>query len=448
MNEDSGSKEQEPGGVKPESGGEDVEKASAGAVVLPTLRSHQIMTLIGISFVLFEIVFVSLFAFQFWFPVDILWLGVPCVLLCAGFGHFLLSWLEGPEACRRLSFVWQGRPPLVYKRWLTLHDDAIQYGERFIRLEAIDELDLSMFANLIIKSRMVCGSQSGAPDVVLKMPFSVGDLAAQKRVIEHIRGVCPQVATNRKLESQLTSPVVKGQAFVQLIGVSVMAVLLLDLSTSAFYYLEVLKRYHLAHYEAVHGTAEQARVLLQKADDLFERHGVLSFVRDSFVGGGSGAGVLNEKALVLEKLGDSQQAIAVLNKALEKDPYNFRLYLHEARLLAANKQMLAARAQVADAELNHKDSLLTCMYMLALVKEMNPGQMDAFYKRYLENYGDTVFGDVPNWPPGGDKFLSERFYDTDMTFIFDILLHPTTPTKIYDLILPARVREDENAKGH
>lgn len=127
-----------------------------------TTAMHQGYTLIGFAFLVFEMGFLLLYTNTFWFDVDLIWLGAPAAMLAMVVAHFILLWLEGPGGCRFFAFIFRRKPPLVYRRWMRLndpeYDPGITFGERHLVWQAIDEIELTFWGNLLLSSRSLCGS--------------------------------------------------------------------------------------------------------------------------------------------------------------------------------------------------------------------------------------------------------------------------------------------------
>jgi hypothetical protein len=76
--------------------------------LITTQLSHQILILLGTAFVLFEIMFLTCYATDFWFACDLSFLGLPAIIASIVLAHCLLSWLESAAGCRFASAVCNG----------------------------------------------------------------------------------------------------------------------------------------------------------------------------------------------------------------------------------------------------------------------------------------------------------------------------------------------------
>jgi hypothetical protein len=399
----------------------------------PCSVGHQLLAVVGATFLLFEIVFIDLYSDNFWFSLNIQWLGVPTVLIIALLAHLLLLSLESRMACRWLRFIWQGRPPIVYRRWLAVDDTGITFGLRHLKWDAIDELTLTWLGNLQIKSRLLCGDGSDTPDIVLKLPFGVASQSDQSRVVDYIRNKNPGVIINQRLIKRLSSPVVKGQNFIQLAGGLMMSVVLLDVAHSSFHWLEMLKHYHLAHKTALAATADALKIAageLQRADDLRAHPLPISYASSQFFSKGiSAAGVLQTRSDALMSLNRPQEAIADSLSAVELRPKEFRGYLHLARLLHVNKNEDLARAKLKQAISEQENSLLPRLYLIASLHGQDPQRADSVYKETLKDLDESTFEGEPVWPPGGNRYVTALFYKPDFLFVFDRLLNSRAKTE-------------------
>lgn len=377
---------------------------------LPASKGHQLLTLIGFSFIFFEIIFVFLYSDEFWFSLDIRWLGIPVILLVAALSHFILLALQSDAACRFLQPLWKGRPPIAYTRWLTLDNDGFTYGIRHIKWSAVDEFFLTFFGNLEIRSDSFSGP-------VFKFPFGLALPQEQRAFFESAKERKPGLRSNARLEKRINSPIVRGQNFVQFLGAAMMAFVLLDLGYSSFSYLEMLKHYHLARTE---GSVEE----LRKGDEILEHPLPISWVTNRFIHNGpSGAGTFQARANAEIELGNLSAALIDADKAIAITPDNFRLHLFRARILTAQNENTEAKDSIDKAIENHKNSFLPRLYLIANAAKKSEDAKQKAYASSLAELGESTFGDEPHWPPGGNRFLSEVFYSDDIHFIFDQLLH-------------------------
>jgi hypothetical protein len=388
---------------------------------MPTSLTHQCIVLIGFTFVIFELFFLSLYIDKFWFNIDIKWLGIPAVFISLALAHFLLIWLESDFSCQAFSFLFQGKPPIVYRKWLAINNLSIRYGIRYMRKVAIEEIALTPFGNLLFKSRFVCGAEQKTSDVLIKIPFSVASLKNQKDFIANIS--VHDLVLNKRLTNAIKQKYIRGMGAVQNFGVLFMAVILLDLGYSSFYYLQMLKEYYLAQMEGKNNSVV-ASTHLNAGDLLLANVPKWSFASSRFVlSGPTAAHIYLTRSYALHNLQREQEAIASALDALDHYPTSFRINLYLVRLYTKNKQDKLAETQINEAIENHKHAFLPELYQIVIAKIFN-GDKEARekYNQSLTQLNEDVFADEPMWPPGGNRFLHEVFYSEDVQFIFDNLL--------------------------
>jgi tetratricopeptide (TPR) repeat protein len=397
-------------------------------LLLPASASHRLLALIGTTFVLFEIVFLFFYSENFWFDYNVVPWGIPVVLLVAGAAHLFLTFLESNYTTRRFWFFLQGKPLVVYRRWLALSDDGLAYGMKHVLFEAIDEVNLTFFGNLMILSRRTCGPNAERPDILVKFPFAAGWQQDQNRFIEALKSKRPDLKVNTRLEKRLKSKILKGQAYVQLAGALMMAVLLVDLGYSSFYFVDMLKDYYMARVCAIAGKTDEAERYLAKGD-LAESHPFqLSYITSRFMTvGASGASLHEARADALWALGKKKEAIASQQQAIVLNPDSLNVCLHQVRFLVDDGQYNEAESRLNEVLDKHKHALLPRLYMLAAVKDVAPERPKELYKSYMKQLSDDVFMDEPIWPPGGETFLHELFHSDDINFVFERLLGIKSP---------------------
>ncbi len=420
-----------------------LDPASVSNLYLRTTIAHQGYTLIGISFIVFECGFLILYSNQFWFNVDVVWLGVPAAIMAMAIAHLLLTWAESESGCNFFAPIWRRRPPCVYRQWLRLNEadlePGLSFGQRHVVWKAIDQVELTLWGNLRILSRALCGadstkayekpkffsfSRATSAEEILKFPFGVGMLADQKLVVDTMRHYNPALKLNDRLTKRIDAKEVKGTVYVQQLGVIFLFVVLMDVGLSMFSYLEMLKNYYLCESASISDqTAEQNKAprYFERAEALREHPLPVSWVSTKIMREGKVAsGLFQTRAEALWAIGRKDEAISSMRKSLELSPNSFRLNLRLARLLALSGHKKEAISQLNEAMKNHESALLPRLYMLALhpVKAR-----PRFYKMYLRDLDDELFGNDLMWPPGSHVFLQDVFYRDDLTFIFDRLLH-------------------------
>ncbi|HEY9791031.1 MAG TPA: bacterial transcriptional activator domain-containing protein [Candidatus Obscuribacterales bacterium] len=397
--------------------------AAAEQQNLTTSKGHQATTLIGATFVFFGIVFIGFYSNNFWFSLNLGWYGIPVVVLCAfiALGYLLL--LEGNFGCRLASPLLKGKPPVVFRQWVSVDGEGFQFGTRHVRFDAIDEVALTFFGNLEIRSRVICGEAQRKPDVIFKFPFAAAAQPEQQRFIQFVKDHRPSLLMNKRLEKTLTSPIVKGQNIISATGGAIMLLFLLDLGYSSSEFLEMLKHYYLADRAALSGQMQNAGQELRAGDNLRNHPLRFSWITNRILNiGHPAAGVSEARAEALWHMGRKDEAMAEVQKAIAFAPTAYRNYLHYARFLEESGRFPEAKEQMEKAGEQHKNHLLPKLYLIANAYEQKPELATTAYKQAMDDLNDKVFQEEPIWPPGGDTFLDEVFYRRDVYFIMDRLL--------------------------
>lgn len=399
-------------------------KGFSGVHLITTQLSHQIATLLGFTFVIFEIIFLTCYATDFWFAADLSWFGLPAVIVSFVMAHFLLSWLESSAGCRFVSPIFKGRPPVVYRRWLSYGDLGIAFGLRLVTWSAIDGLALNFWGTLRIQSRALCGALSPQPDTVLSLPFGVISLPEQKAFIALAQKKNEKLLLGSRLIKRMDSHDPKFASLVNLIGPAIMLLVLLDVGISTFSFLEMEKNYYLAETRARAGNLEEARKYLVKADWQLTHPQIISLVNLKLLREGTiAAGVHQARAQALWYMGLPQEACIEAKQATTLAPRQYRNWLFLARMLADTGKEKQARACVEMAVDLHDESLLPRLYALALLARDRKSARD-YYQTSLADLKENVFGDEPMWPPGGNRFLGDLFFTDDIRFVYDRLIAP------------------------
>lgn len=395
---------------------------------LPTTISHQILTLVGSAFICFELIFLTMYFEQSWFPVDLIAYGLPSILCCVIFAHFLLLFAESNLSCRWLSFIFKGKPPVAYKKWLRLEDDSIVYGIKHLRWEALDELELTFMGNLVVKSRLLCGSHSKQPDKVLKFPFGIADFATQDRFLAIAKQKKKQIEFNRRLSKGRATNLQKGAQATQLMTAGIMTLLLLDVGFSSFYYLELLKNYYLAEIDLLAGQTKDANLHFVRAEDLRQHPLPFSWVSAKFLGSSNvAAGIWEQRSRILWLQNKKEEALEDSRKAVKESPSNLRHRLYLTRLLVETNNLSEARENLEKILEEHKHSFMPRLYILAITKSQNNNapRIAQEYKTQLDACYEDTYDAEPHWPPGGNRYFMELFYSDDTRFLLDRFLGTT-----------------------
>ncbi|MBX9725552.1 MAG: tetratricopeptide repeat protein, partial [Candidatus Obscuribacterales bacterium] len=334
---------------------ESADKKNAYCGLLQSSMAHQILTLIGFAFICFEVVFIELYFDNFWFGLDLSMLGIPAILAAVAVAQLLLSVAETEYACRLLSFALKGKPLLVYRNWLKLTEQDIVFGSKHIRYEAIDELELSWFGNLIIKSRIVCGADAKSPDILLKFPFAAASFDTQEIFLAAVRSKRPGVKMNKKLETGRNPTMQKGSQATQLMTASLMTLLLLDVGFSSFYFLEMLKNLYLAETDLLHSSLKESEAHFGRAENLRLHPLPISWVTGKFLKDSTvAAGIWEQRSRVLALQGKTDEAIEDSLKAIKEAPKNLRHRLYLSRLFVDSNKIKEANEQLDKIIEDHK----------------------------------------------------------------------------------------------
>lgn len=396
---------------------------------IPTTKGHQGFVLAGAAFILFEILFVVLYSLDFWFAFDVRPFGLIAVLIALFAAHHVLRFLESPFMCRFLYSILKGAPPIVYQTWLGTCEQAnaqfVGFGIRRLMWSAIDDIEVTIWGNLLFRSRALSGPD-GPLDVVLKVPLAVASNADQKALLQKLIRNKPGIVLNRRAQKVLEFKDVSGTAVIQLFGAAFLIVVLLDVGYSTFNYLEMLKDFYLAKTTAANlSFRSQSQQRLDEAERIRTHPFALSWVSNKlFTQEPVASGLLTDKAEALCALGKRTDAIDALRQAAVLSPKNFRLHLRAARMLESDHQRDKAKQEIEEAVTLHKDSFLPRLYQIALTEESGGEHAaQSVYDDSVKALTEQVFGEGDRWPPGGEPFLHDVWYKDDVQFVFNRLLH-------------------------
>lgn len=428
---------------------------------IPTSLAHRGYTLVKMSYPLFGIVFLYLFSAGYWGDGDLSPWGIPIIIVVLATAHGLLLFLESEAGCRMFSFITKGAPLTPYMRWITVEEPvdpsqtsaahtgaylngepAFRYGLRRVMFSTIDQLDQTIWGNLLIRSRAFSGAvfrdegngqvALNEPDVVAKLPFGAVSSPVQKEFVELTRSY-RSVAVNKRLSKRLESKIVKGEDIVQALGAAFLCFVLFDLGYSICVYLQMLKYYHGAQVEARHSmtiVTKERKIetgagsqLFDTAESIRTRQPGISLVNRALLERGfSAATVLVARAEALWYMDKKDEAIKSLTKALELYPKSLQLHAQLARWLVETGNRAEAEKILDEAIETHEDSLLPRLYMLVNLQEAGDVKREQeLYRTYLEKFDADVFGEEPTWPPGGNRRLHDMWSRDDVHFLLDRL---------------------------
>ncbi|MGE0263491.1 MAG: tetratricopeptide repeat protein [Candidatus Obscuribacterales bacterium] len=399
-----------------------------------TSISHRAYALVRTAYALFAVVFIYFFVDSSWFSLNLSWFGLPIILLILGIAHLLLLAFESDTVTGLCQWLKGGTPAIFYRTWLNLEeleqvqevtaDSALWLGRRQIRLAAIESLELTFWGNLMVRTDAASGPDSRGKRVLpilARLPVGAVDLVRLKEFVEKVQKARPDVAINRRLEKRLASKIVRGEEMVKLLGAVFLLYVLLDLGFSTGFYLEMLKDYHLARKTEKISDARRSYAI---AERMRLTPMSLSLVhRALFERGSAASGVWQARAEALWDTEDRQGALESIARAQEYYPQSLRLAIERARWLAIAGRRKECREILEKSIEKHDDSFLPRLYMLVLFAEgKDVERVRGLYKQYCRDLDEDVFGEEPWWPPGGDRFLSQRWYREDMHYLMDRLL--------------------------
>jgi hypothetical protein len=400
--------------------------------VIWTNFPHRGFALIGTTLVLFEILFLILYVNSFWLAVDLIPWGIPAAVALSWLAHRLLLALESPGACWVLSPIFKRRPPIIYGRWLAFDETSISFGSKRVLWAIIDEASLTIFGNLVLKTRSLCGPEIvengkdiNPADIIFKVPFGFISLQSQKYFVELLQSKRPGVVLNQRLTKQIHIPVLRGIAQVQGAAVIFLALVLMDFGYSNFRYLELIKHYYLSDKDSLSGTASSGLQHYEKAEDIRLHPFPVSWISRRVMSIGKiAAGIDKARSEALWDLGRKEEAVKAASQAAEQEPKSFNLRLRLARLYVALGKQDEAKKQIDKVAEDHEDSLLPRLYTLSML--LDDKQLESarkLFDDYMKQVDESVFATPPEWPPGKVRYVHELFERDDLDFIFERLLH-------------------------
>ncbi|MBX9952404.1 MAG: tetratricopeptide repeat protein [Candidatus Obscuribacterales bacterium] len=404
---------------------------------IPTAWGYRGFVLVSATFIIFELIFVTLYSSTSWFDTDIRYLGIPVVILLLPITHQILLSFERKLLLKIASPLRNGLPLVLYWNWLKLEEKCLSIGLRKVAYSTIDELKLTIWGNLHIRTRALrVGAEKadelGASreqtrieptDLIFKLPLGVVSPHFQKLFVETVQKANPEVMLNKRLKKRLAQQDISASQMVGVMGAAFLLIVLLDLGQASYTSLEVLKNYYLADLHARKHENAEAERCLQQGDRLIAGALPMSWIKTKFFDEGNGAaGVKIARAEALWQMDRREDAISECRNALKLSPKGFRINLRLARMLSAMGSAQEAKAEIEKAMEANKDSFLPNEYMMAL--ELDASGADKarkLYDTYLKELDEEVFGEEPVWPPGGERMIHNVWYREDLTFLFQRL---------------------------
>ncbi len=403
---------------------------------IPTAWGYRGFVLVSTAFILFELIFVSLYSSTSWFATDIRYLGIPVVLLLIPVAHQILLSFESRLLLKIALPLRNGLPLVLYWHWLKLGENELTIGLRKVAYSAVDELKLTIWGNLHIRTRALRlgvnvheagqnGSSAKEPtDLIFKLPLGVVSPQFQKKFIETVKIHKPNVLINERLRKKLDQQDVSASQMIGVMGAAILLIVLIDLGQASYTYLDVLKNYYNADLSARKSERADSERYFAQGEKILKESLPLSWIKIKFFDEGNGAaGVKVARAEALWHMGRREEAIDECRNALKLSPKAFRINLRLARWLNASNAPEKAKTEIEQAMEIKKDSFLPRGYMVALEFDRSGKEpAEKLYETYLKELDDELFGEEPVWPPGGERFLHDIWYREDLTFVFNRLL--------------------------
>lgn len=405
---------------------------------IPTAWGYRGFVVVSCAFIIFELIFLSLYSTTSWFGTEIRYFGIPVVIVLLPIAHQILLSFERKQLLQIASPIRNGLPLVLYWNWLKLDETALSIGLKKVAYSAIDELKLTIWGNLHIRSRVLrVGAERAAQasasspaskeeptDLIFKLPLGVVSPQFQKKLIETVEAANPNVVINDRLRKRLAQQDVSATQMIGVMGAAFLLIVLLDLGQASYTYLDVLKNYYRADVSARKEEKADAERFLEQGDKLVTGALPMSWIKTKFFDEGNGAaGVKISRAEALWHLGRRDEAIEECRNALKLSPKGFRINLRMARWLTAMGKDKEAKTEIENAIEYKPDFFVPREYMLAFELDRS-GIDDAqkLYETYLKELDEETFGEEPAWPPGGERILHDVWHRDDLKFVFDRLL--------------------------
>jgi len=425
--------------------------------LIGTSLSHKLYSLVKVAVVFYGLIFIVLFANDFWFGLDLFALSfalAPLILFCA---HLFLTFQESPFGCHFFCVLFFEHPVMPYKIWLSsctrggesnnsnkadkfVLEEGFLLGNQMVPFERIDLIELSFWGNLIFYSNSIAkaihqnNGKTRQGQILFKIPISAAPPRNQRQFFELIkeRGI----NLNNRLEKLVSRQ--KGlsekkfgkilfnlEEYVPLIGACVFIVIFLDFTISTCLYLETHKHYFLSQKESRKNHNEEAKREFDQASSMQTKASQMIFspVKSALFHTGAAASRLwQARAEALYHQGRHKEAIVALAKACDYLPSNYKMSLEMARWLSKEGDRAGARTYVMRACDANSDSMITRLLILNwLYADKKKTQAQHMQKIYLDNLDEDIFGEEPVWPPGGNRVVKEGWVRDDLEYLLQEL---------------------------
>ncbi len=396
---------------------------------LKTCLTHQWNMMIGLSFFILEVVFLTLYVFNFWFSCNLTNLVLLSFILILTLAFVLLTTFELNVFNLIVYPLLRGKPLIVFRELISLNNPnyppGISFGLKHIQFPIIKELKLNFWGNLEIKSDCLTGCLNKIHnETILTIPFSLANYQTQMLLINTIKNNCANLKLNARLVKFMVKPPLAGAKRMHGVTLIILLYLLFDINFTTFNYLELLKNYYYAtNLTEIHGIP--VSVFFQRACLIEKCNPQYSYIWSRFFASNH---IINNLAYLKSKYyfqtRDYDNCLTVLKNGLIRDAKNFRLELAYARYLSALKHYdLADKSLIKSSEL-HKTKLLPKFYRFSMAINLNDKvKADKLYADFNQSLTKEVFGDKPKWPPFSGSFLDDIWYQEDFNYIFEMLLN-------------------------
>ncbi|MDX2108423.1 MAG: tetratricopeptide repeat protein [Candidatus Melainabacteria bacterium] len=418
-----------------------------------TSLSHKLYSLVKVAVVFYGLIFILLFANDFWFGLDLFTLSFILAPLILFWAHLFLTFQESPWGCHFFCPLFFEHPIAPYKIWLStctkgnetkqpdkyVQEEGFLLGNQMVPFSCIDLIELSFWGNLIFYSNSIAAliHQKGKTrqgQILFKIPISAATPANQRQFFSIIQErnlklnprlvklIARQNGLNEKTFGRL---LFKLEEYVPLIGACAFILIFLDFTISTCLYLETHKHFYLSQKEARKKELNEAKREFARADSLQTMAGQMIFspVKSALFHTGAAASRLwQARAEALYHQGDHKEAIGALAKACDYLPSNYKMSLEMARWLAKEGDKNGARVYVTRAIDANSDSMISRILILNwLYADKKKVQAEHMQKIYLENLDQDLFGEEPVWPPGGNRVVKEGWVKDDLDFLLQEL---------------------------
>lgn len=391
--------------------------------LIKTSPFHQYFTLLGRSSITFAILLLILYSTSFWFDYNASYFGLIAVLISLPITHYCLLALESNASCKLFSFIFKGKPPVVYTKFLRIHDKMLSFGKQRLLFSAISHISLSPLGNLVFRSNALGGppenSRNDQSMVVLKLPFSAINLETQKDLINLFKIECPGAVIAPSLENVLKKALLKPTAYVHVFMVIIFFAVLMDIGNSSFTYIELLKRYYLSKKYGMEKKFDEAKETYESAEQLRTHSYQFSIIMPKLVKSSStSSGLLEAESEALWYMGKTDEAIKAQAKAAKLMPQSFKINLRLARFYAKAGNINKAIEAIDFVSDRHKHALLPRLYSASLLlKTGGQNKARTILQNYLSALNDEYFYPPPVWPPAGEDNIHELFTQEDLEFL-------------------------------